>query len=211
MNAVSPRYASVLPPPVGKNSRSTSPCSELRSGCVGSASDGRFKQHERELERAPRAVRRDVRCVEEIGERRLTGRSPRGRGHGVDALLPHRVVGEAERLGRDLVGGEPLDAGVKPRRDAARAPQASRVRRPSSAPSRSSGSSIRASCRSSQPSYASASGRSTSTSWAVGSSDSAFMSSTTDARPGSSSAVGASTRGDFVARHDARLDLRLRA
>ena len=42
-NAVSPRYASVLPPPVGKNSRSTMAVwSAARSGCAGSVSDGRF-------------------------------------------------------------------------------------------------------------------------------------------------------------------------
>ena len=50
MNAARPRYASVLPPPVGKNSRSTT----SRSACVGSAIAAQVHQQERELERPPR-------------------------------------------------------------------------------------------------------------------------------------------------------------
>ena len=49
MNAAKPRYASVLPPPVGKNSRSTT----LRSACVGSEMPGRFIRMNAELEGTP--------------------------------------------------------------------------------------------------------------------------------------------------------------
>ena len=40
VNAARPRYASVLPPPVGKKSRSTN----SRSGLSGSAMPGRFRR-----------------------------------------------------------------------------------------------------------------------------------------------------------------------
>ena len=55
-NAVSPRYASVLPPPVGKNRRSTRPsiADPLRVARVRER--GQVQQHERELERPPGPV-----------------------------------------------------------------------------------------------------------------------------------------------------------
>ena len=75
------------------------------------------QQHERELERPPRPVARHV----DRGERVARGSARRSRappldGDGVDALLPHRLVGEAERVERVGIGAHELDACARSRR-----------------------------------------------------------------------------------------------
>ena len=131
---------------------------------VGSASDGRFSstnaswngRHER-CAGTSAAASRSAKGVSAAA-------TPRRRRERVHALLPHRVVGEAERLRGRLVGSQSVDAGMQPLGDICVRAEAIPGLSPPAHPDAHRDRRYARSCRSSQPSYAAASGRRTSTS-----------------------------------------------
>ena len=77
------------------------------------------QQHERELERPPRPVRRQVRRRDRVVQLQRVVVAARLARERMDPLLPHRMVGEPERLGHIRVGSA-RDPGPDPRRGVAR-------------------------------------------------------------------------------------------
>ncbi len=125
VKAVRPRYASVLPPPVGNQSRSADghrPRSRGPVGVVQVGQAGEVEEDEPELKGVPGPVGRVVHvcaggrlrlghAAHVCRECGLTpGLAPCAGQSRLDALVVHGRVGEPERLGRLLVAGQQRDA-----------------------------------------------------------------------------------------------------
>ena len=191
VNAVRPRYASVLPPPVGKNSRSPRPV-PTRSGCVGRVRAGRFSRM-----KASWNGRHD----------RFLGMSASARAdRGASAVSSRRALAASEwtrccHIAR-LANRKASRAPASRRRRSSEPASASRALRPSftasaaapSKPASDGSAAIRRSWRSSHRPYPETSGASMASSSASGAPASTLMSSSRPASSGTWSTDGASVR-----------------